>query len=69
MPEISDSAASEASAFCVGTQASALSAVMRTVQFIGSMVACARKGVKYVASTFLAAPSIALRASPSARPA
>ena len=44
-PEASDSAASEASTFWLGTQASALSAEILTVAFIGSMVAWARNGV------------------------
>ena len=46
MPDASDSAASEASAFCVGTHTSALSAESFAVQFIGSMQACARNGVE-----------------------
>ena len=45
MPDCSDSAASEASEFCVGTQHSARSAEIFTVQFIGSIVAWARNGV------------------------
>src|SRR5262250_1656656 len=67
MPDCSDSAASDASEFCVGTQHSARSAEILTVQFIGSIVACARKGVLYTASTRLAALWIAARASPSVR--
>ena len=46
MPESSDSAASEASRFCVGTQHSALSAESFTVAFIISMQACERNGVE-----------------------
>ena len=46
MPDVSDNAASDASRFCVGTQASALPAESFTVQFITSIVACARKGVE-----------------------
>ena len=45
-PETSDSAANAASAFCVGTHTSALSAETMAVQFIGSMVAWARNGVE-----------------------
>ena len=55
MPEDFDSAASDASRFCVGTQASARSADSFTVQFIISSGACARNGVAYVASTFFGA--------------
>ena len=46
MPEDSDSAASEASRFCVGTQHSALSFVSFTVAFIISMQAWDRNGVE-----------------------
>src|SRR5215831_11115472 len=67
MPDCSDSAASDASEFCVGTQHSARSAEILTVQFIGSIVACARNGVLYTASTRLAALWMAARASPSLR--
>src|SRR5215472_9313627 len=59
MPDCSDSAASDASEFCVATQHSARSAEIFTVQFIGSIVACARNGVLYTASTFFAAAWIA----------
>src|SRR5262245_27622840 len=44
-PDCSDSAARDASEFCVVTQHSARSAEIFTVQFIGSMVAWARNGV------------------------
>jgi hypothetical protein len=44
-PASSEAAASDASAFCVGPQTSTLSAETLAVQFIGSIVACARKGV------------------------
>ena len=44
--EDSDNAASDASRFCVGTQASARSAESFTVQFIVSSGACARNGVE-----------------------
>ncbi len=40
-----DSAASDASAFWLGIQTSALSAVILTVQFIGSMQAWETNGV------------------------
>src|SRR6202790_520090 len=40
---------------CVGTQASAPSGRMCTVQSIGSMQACAAKGSSYTASTFFEA--------------
>src|SRR5262245_42626159 len=65
MPEACDSDAREASAFWLGTQTSALSSVILTVQFMGSMQVWERKGVAYTASTFLAAPAIAFNASPS----
>jgi hypothetical protein len=54
-PDAVESAASEASAFCVATHTSARSAVNRTVAFIGSIVACDRNGVEYTASTFFGA--------------
>src|SRR5258708_4040572 len=52
---------------CVGTRASAPSGWMCTVQFIGSMQACAAKGSSYTASTFFAPEPSALSASPSLR--
>ena len=67
MPEASDRAAWEASAFCVETQHSARSAETLAVQVMGSMQAWARNGVKYSASTFLADALIAAHASPSLR--
>ena len=45
MPDDVESAAIDASAFWLGTHASALSGLNFTVQFIGSIVACDRKGV------------------------
>src|SRR5205085_4544243 len=58
------SAAIEASAFWLGIHTSALSGVMRTVQLLGSMQECERKGVLYTASSFFAEPEIAFNASP-----
>src|SRR5258708_22109887 len=52
---------------CVGTQASALSGRMCTVQFIGYMVACAANGNSYLASTFLLNAAMVASASPSLR--
>ena len=45
MPDTSDNAASVASMFWLGAQTSALSVDSLTVAFMGSMHACARKGV------------------------
>src|SRR2546423_11730910 len=40
-----------------------------TVQFTGSMVACARNGCSWIASTFCGAPAMAAATSPSLRAA
>ena len=52
---------------CVPTQMSQPSLVTCTVQFIGSIVACARNGCWYTASIFCAARAMAAPASPSWR--
>src|SRR6266571_1099851 len=52
---------------CVPTQMSQPSGRTWTVQFAGSSVACARNGTSYTASTFCAAPAMALVTSPSLR--
>src|ERR1700730_4411049 len=52
---------------CVGTHASAPSGRMCTVQFIGSMQACAAKGSSYTASTFFEAEASAASVLPSLR--
>src|SRR5258708_3295605 len=52
---------------CVGTQASAPSGRICTVQFIGSMQACGAKGSSYTPSTFFVAEPRAAWAWPSLR--
>src|SRR5262249_60211343 len=53
---------------CVGAQISAPSSRTKTVQFIGSIVACAWNGASYTASIFFAALEIPSSSLPSLRP-
>ena len=67
MPLVLEVANKAPSGSCVGTQISARSVVTIAVQFIGSIVAWAKNGALYVASTCFTDPAIAEIALPSSR--
>ena len=52
---------------CVALQSSSLPSLKSAVVFCGSSGACEMSGMKYAASTFLAAPASAASGSPSLR--